>query len=209
MKSLQICIFLILFVFQSQYLTAQKKYLFSKDYWHKGNVELKSGQQVTGLIKYFMDKNILMVKQEDNTLITLQSFQVLKFRIFDSLTKVERDFITYPSKGLVPKTKFAFFEFIFVGHTSLFSREKVVLSPKRDLTQSKFTNLQQPTFEEDFFVLSSKGKFEKFDNLDRLAYFLEQSKQVLETYIKEQKLNLKKRKDLTLLFDYFNPPLLR
>lgn len=204
MKNLKLCILWILLIIQTQNLLAQKKYLFSKDYWHKGSVELKSGKQINGLIKYFLDENILMVKQEDNTLATLQSFQVLNFRITDSLTKVERNFITLKAKEFVPKTKFAFYETIFIGYVSLFSREKLESIASNSRTQPKLVNQKQLVFREDFFMLNQKGKFEKFEKLDRLAYFLEQDTKDLEVYIDEQKLDLEKRKDLKSLFNHFN-----
>jgi hypothetical protein len=190
--------------FQVVSANAQKKYLFSKDYWHKGQVELKSGEQIRGFIKYFLDTHVIMVKSPNNTLATYQSFQINHFEILDTLTKVKRFFHTLPFQNGSYKAQKVFFETLFIGNLSLLTREKIVNKPYISPTQPKSINQYYQVLEDNFFLVTNIGKIQQFEGLGTLSSVLGESMKNLEDFIIKNNLDLTQRKDFAFLIDYYD-----
>ncbi|MDX2303435.1 MAG: hypothetical protein NW226_11575 [Microscillaceae bacterium] len=203
MKIFKKLIFLSLFLLQMHNLSAQKKLLFSRDYWHKGSATLKSGQTLAGLIKYHLDENVILIQGYDQKITAYSSAQINNFYIWDTLTRVQRNFFTLRTRDAA-QSSYNFYELLFQGQVSLLSREKTAFTPIKDPTQPKLVNQNEWSFKEDYFLLNAQGKIKTYHKLDTLGDVLRVEKKELQEFIQENDLNLESRKDFVFLIDHYN-----
>ena len=147
---------LILIVCVSQFVSAQK-YLFSKNYWHRGEVILSNGQTFKGLLKYHLDYNIVELKTTDTQLKTFGSAQVAYFNIFDTLTKVDRTFYALQAKSLSGYAPYQFFELIGSRDFEMLTRENIVKKPHNKGLDLKGSGKYDLVLEDNFYFLLTAG----------------------------------------------------
>jgi hypothetical protein len=185
-------------------LLAQPKYLFSKDYWHYGEVQMASGKKMPGYIKYQLDDNVISFKNQAQGISTIASSKIKNFTIFDTLTKVNRRFCVLPVNQREFGTKSALFEVIYEGTISLVSREKIIDKPYRSTTQPKTVNQTYRGLEDDFYLVNERGKLKKFTNEQTLALVVKDDLKAIKDFIKSNQLNLQNRKDFATLISHYD-----
>jgi hypothetical protein len=196
-------LWLVLFILP-QHIPAQK-FLFSKNYWHKGEITLKSGESYPGIIKYHLDYNLveLQVKNENITK-TFGSRQLESFSFMDTLTKVERTFYSLPVKNHTGYTNYAFFELIGEGDFAVLTRERIVMKPHNKGIDLKGSGRYDLVLEDDFFFLDNDGLLKHCGKLPELADLFDIPMTDLKLYIKTNKVNMRHRDDFMNLITYYS-----
>jgi hypothetical protein len=197
-------LFLLVVLVSLPSFTPAQKYLFSKNYWHKGEILLNSGQVFQGLIKYHLNHNLLELKTDDASLSkTFGSAQVEQFTIFDTLTKVERTFFALPTKTISGYSPAIFYELVESGDFEMLTREKVVMKPHNKGLDLKGTGKYDLVLEDDFYYLNEEGKAQSCGEVGTLASLIEISSVDLKQYIKSNKINMRQRTDFINLMNHF------
>jgi hypothetical protein len=197
-------VFLALFFILLPNFTPAQKYLFSKNYWHKGQVVLKSGRTYSGLVKYHLKYNLVELKQEGKALTkTFSSTQLEQFSIFDTLTKVERNFYALPMKTASNYSPNFFFELIDEGDFSILSREQIIMKPHNKGLDLKGSGKYDLVLEDEFFILNEQGKVESCGKAMELSSKLSIPMRELKDYIKTNKINLRQRTDYMNVINHF------
>ncbi len=194
---------LILIVCVPQFVSAQK-FLFSKNYWHKGEITLTSGQTFAGFLKYHLDHNLVELKSADNQLTkTFGSVQVAHFSIFDTLTKIERTFYALQPKTLSGYAPYQFFELIGSGDSEMLTRERIVKKPHNKGLDLKGSGKYDLVLEDNFYFLDNDGKVRSCGKTDELIAFMDIPAADLKNYIKTNKINMHQRNDFMNLINHF------
>ena len=194
---------LILIVCVPQFVSSQK-YLFSKNYWHQGEITLHNGQIFRGFLKYHLDYNMVELKIGDNKITkTFGSAQVAHFSIFDTLTKIERTFYALQSKTLSGYSPHLFFELIDSGDFEMLTREDIVKKPHNKGLNLKGSGKYDLVLEDDFYFLDTDGKAKSCGKLQELVTLMEIPAVDLKKYIKTNKIDLRQRADFMTLINHF------
>ncbi|TAH18696.1 MAG: hypothetical protein EAZ08_10940 [Cytophagales bacterium] len=194
---------LILIVCLPQFVSSQK-YLFSKNYWHQGEITLRNGQVLKGLIKYHLDYNLVELKTGEEQLTkTFGSVQVANFSIFDTLTKVGRTFYALQSKTLSGYSPYLFFELIDSGDFEILTREDIVKKPHNKGLDLKGTGKYDLVLEDDFYFLDTDSKVRSCGKVQELVSLMDIPATDLKKYIKTNKIDLRQRTDFMTLINHF------
>lgn len=195
--------FVVLFILIPNFTPAQK-YLFSKNYWHKGQIVLKSGRTYQGLVKYHLKYNLVELKTDNSAITkTFSSAQLEQFSIFDTLTKVERNFFALPVKTTSNYSPTLFFELIDEGDFAVLSREKIVMKPHNKGLDLKGSSKYDMVLEDEFYILDESGKVQSCNKPTELSSMMSIPFSELKNYIKANKINLHQRGDFMNLINHF------
>ena len=198
--------------------------VFPSDLWHNGDLTFKDGSITSGLLKYDLDNNVLMLKS-DGMIKTYNPAQVQNFQIQDAVTGLDRRFqsLSLVEKGNRRARKF--FEIIYQNKTSLVAREfiEVIIEdiPKRRYyhrNRSIFNEVRNPFNERmgpavntskqvshDFYLVRENGVVVKIESSPkRLLRVMPFNQKELKSYIKENRLDLDKMEDLVELVSHYN-----
>jgi hypothetical protein len=196
-------ILLVVFISLPQ-LTSAQKYLFSKNYWHRGEITLHTGQTFVGFVRYHLNHNLVELKSYKAQFTkTFGSAQIEQFSIFDTLTKVERTFYTLPSSTQLGQSRTIFFELIGNNDFEVLTREKVVMKPHNKGLDLKGSGKYDLVLEDDFYYLDTNGKARSCGQVEELASIIEIPFAELRQYIKTNKLNMRQRTDFMSLINHF------
>jgi hypothetical protein len=194
---------LILIVCVPQFVSAQK-FLFSKNYWHKGEITFTSGQTVEGLLKYYLDYNVVELKAADTQLTkTFGSAQVAHFSIFDTLTKIERTFYALQLQTLSGYAPYQFFELIGSGDSEMLTRERIVKKPHNKGLDLKGSGKYDLVLEDNFYFLDNDGKVRSCGKTNELIALMDIPASDLKNYIKTNKINMHQRNDFMNVINHF------
>ena len=205
MKVLSTKYLLVLLSLLAFELQAQR---FSKDLWHKGEVDLTSGETVRGYVKYDLDNDNLIYKN-GNTVRSYSATRVEAWQIVDDKTKQVRYFFTLPfSTDGTSYKKPTFFELLSEGEPySLLSREKIVDQVENLYDPYWFggRNIRVTVQVDDYFLIDEKGDIAFCSNEeDEALALLDNKDKVLKKFIKVNKLDIVRREDMIQLVDYYN-----
>ncbi len=184
-------------------LTSAQKYLFSKNYWHRGEITLHTGQTFSGLIRYHLNHNSVELKTAKLLTRTFGSAQIEQFSIFDTLTKVERTFYTLPSIIKLGNMRNIFFELIGSHDFEVLTREKIVMKPHQKGLNLKGSGKYDLVLEDEFFYLDESGKARSCGKIQELASIIEIPYDDLKKYIRTNKINMHQRSDFMSLINHF------
>ena len=202
LKYIVIVFVLGIFAFEAQ---AQK---FSKDLWHRGEVDLTTGETVTGYVKYDLENDNLIYKN-GNTVRSYNATRVEAWQIVDEKTKQVRYFFTLPySNDGSSYKKPTFFELLTEGEPySLLAREKIVEQVENLYDPYWFggRNIRVTMQVDDYFLIDEKGDITFCSNEeDEALAVLDNKDNVLKKFIKVNKLDIVRREDMIQLIDYYN-----
>jgi hypothetical protein len=185
--------------------SAQQKFLFSKNYWHRGEVTLKSGESHQGLIKYHLEYNLVEVQNDlDSTKKVFSSSQLESFSFRDTLTKIERLFYALPVKTFNGYRSFSFYELIGEGDYTILTREKIVMKPHNQGKDLKGSGKYDLILEDDFYLLDDAGEVKHCGKIPELSALFDIPLPDLKSYIKNNKVNMKQRKDFMTVVTYYS-----
>ena len=201
MKSILIIILCISF-FE---VSAQK---FSKDLWHKGEIDLTTGETVSGFIKYDLENDNIIYKN-GNTVRSYNATRVEAWQIVDQKSKQVRYFFTLPySTDGSSYKKPTFFELLTEGEPySLLGREKLVEKVENMYDPYWFggRNIRVTVLVDDYFLINEDGDIEFCSReLDEALAKLNDKDKVLKKFIKVNKLDIERREDMVQVVDYYN-----
>ena len=171
--------------------------------WHKGNIHLADETVVNGEIRYCLDHDIVMLKNEAQTL-TLSPVKVEYFVIFDNSLNETRSFYTLPYKGLNGYIRKKFFELLYHGKISLLNREEKMMIANHQ----NFNNLSDPTewvLVDKYYVLDEYGEVTYFSgNTKDLLNHMQRHANAILTFIDDHQLDTSRREDLIAVLQYYN-----
>ena len=196
--------FLFLFCSMAWSAVGQK---FSQDYWHAGEIDLTTGETISGTIQYDLQKNQIVLKAE-NRLQVLGAEKVDAFQIKDALTGNTRYFYSLPYALQNNYKRSYFFELLAEGDINLLTREAIVEStrfyndPLWIGASQSYTVIEQV---ENYFLLDSNANITPLAASTEgvLEAFPAQTDQ-LKKYIKSNKLRVADRIDMTAVINYYN-----
>ncbi|MBT29515.1 MAG: hypothetical protein CMO01_07615 [Thalassobius sp.] len=198
-------ILLIILFFSFYGANAQK---FSKDLWHKGEIDLTTGETVSGFIKYDLQSDNLIYKN-GNTVRSYNATRVEAWQIVDQKSKQVRYFFTLPySTDGTSYKKPTFFELLTEGEPySLLGREKIVEKVENMYDPYWFggRNVRVTVQVDDYFLINDDGKIAYCSReLEEALAMLNDKDKVLKKFIKVNKLDIERREDMVQVVDYYN-----
>lgn len=202
MKRLTLLLSLLLVTFISQ---AQQS---SENVWHWGEIDLVTGETVTGKLKYNLaDENVLILVND-----VVRSYHVNKveaFAIKDASSSKSRYFFSIRHTLNHDYSRQHFFELLAEGQVSLLTRQELV-------KKVRYNNGVNPQFAgrhsyavleetENYFLMDSKGKIQACDNTNKavLHFFKDENKKLRE-FMKINKLDVSIRQDMVYVVEYYN-----
>ncbi len=182
---------------------------FPQDYWHEGELTLFSGEILTGLIKYDLEKENVQVTLSSNGAVkTYSSRNIESFEFIDAVLRIRRSFFALPFQKTINYESPMFFELLTDGEIALLNREKIVIQTTPIYSYGgivpMFTNI--PMLVDSFYILiKSQQKVIKFDEKqETILSVLSNKKDKITEYLRTNKVHFDNRKDLMQLFDYYN-----
>ncbi len=184
---------------------------FPSELWYQGKIYSADGQTYTGLVKYDLENNVVQLKAE--TISTFTAFNVSNFEIQNEANEGKRSFysLPYSPNGDENKTPI-FFEVLTEGKDiSLLSREYV----KTEFSSTGSKGINGPTTDghkvkekyrlafDYFFFKDSKIQKYSLHKGDLLDFFPDYQDEINQ-FIKKNRLDHDKRKDLTSITAYYN-----
>ncbi len=181
---------------------------FSKDLWHRGEVDLTTGETVAGFVKYDLENDNLIYKN-GNRVRSYNATRVEAWQIADEKTKQVRYFFTLPySTDGSSYRKPTFFELLTEGEPySLLAREKVVEQVENLYDPYWFggRNIRVTVQVDDYYLIDENGNITFCSNEENEALAtLDNNDKVLKKFIKVNKLDIVRREDMIQLIDYYN-----
>lgn len=171
--------------------------------WYKGNIYLANGSVTKGEIRYCLDHDVVMLKNEEQTL-TLGPVKVDHFVIFDHFLDLSRSFYALPFEELNGYSRKRFFEVLYRGKISLLNREEEMMVTT-DQGFNDGSDLVEWVLIDRYYMLDEHGRISYFSgNTNDLLAFMEGQADVVSTFIDSQQLDTSMREDLITVLQYYN-----
>lgn len=176
---------------------------FPFEYWHDGKVVLESGDTLQGSIKYDLQSDLVQFSR-GNKLESYTARKLTFFEIFDQTVKRYRQFYTIPYAVSGAYKAPVLFELLTEGKMTLLCRESVEY---RSYSNS-FYNYGMSTrlvLVYHYFLLKENGSIEPFEGKRAdLVRLMGDKGQLVEKYMKSNKLDLTDRNEFVQIVQYYN-----
>ena len=174
---------------------------FAFEYWHDGKMVLESGDTLKGKVKYNMQTDLLQL-EADNRIETFTSRKVVFFEIFDGTVKRYRQFYSLPYTTSAQYKAPVFFELLEEGKITLLSRESLEYRTYSSFYYGSYSKL---VMADKFYFLKENGTILELGNKKGgLVDLLENRREEIEKFIKENKLKLDNKYDAAKVVGYYN-----
>lgn len=190
----------LMFLFFAFAAVAQQ---FPSDFWHEGKIVLESGDTLTGNVKYDLQNDLLQF-EKSNKLESFTARKVLFFEIFDKTVKRYRQFYSIPYAGAGGYKAPIFFELLSEGKMTLLCREALEY---RNYPNSfyYYGSSSRLVLVNKFYFLTEKGTIEIFSGKKNdLIYMMGNKGDMVEKYIKTNKLKMDAKYGLADAVNYYN-----
>lgn len=175
---------------------------FSFEYWHNGTVILEGNDTLRGSVRYDMRTDIVEF-QKGGRVEPLTARKVVYFEIFDALTHEYRRFFSLPYSNNGSYKAPMFFELLSEGKMTLLSRE--TLEYRTYSSFSYYGNYTRLELVYRYYLLHDSGDIREFQGKKNdWIYEMGNQGTVVQKYVKANKLNFDKRKDLVKIVEYYN-----
>jgi hypothetical protein len=170
--------------------------------WHEGKIVINEGDTLKGLVKYDLQQDLVQYTQNNGQPEVYTARKVLFFEIFDETVHRYRRFFTLPFSSPAGYKAPIFFELLEEGKLTLLCRE--FLEYKNQ--SSMYMSYSRLVLSYKYFFLTEKGEIEEFiggrksDLLDRMG----NKSDLVEKYIKVNRLRMEDRQDFVRIVDYYN-----
>ncbi|WP_020530705.1 hypothetical protein [Flexithrix dorotheae] len=200
--------FILLTIFLFQLVLLGYSQDFSKNYWHRGEIDLTSGETLKGEVKYDLENDNLVFKS-GNMVRSYNATRVEAWQIVDALTKTIRYFYTLPySTDGSSYKKPTFFELLSEGEPiSLLAKEKVVEKVENTYDPYWFggRNVRVAVQVDDYYLINGQGQIAHCrPDEDSLMKFMGDQSKVVKKFIKSNKLKIERRADMIQIIDFYN-----
>lgn len=174
--------------------------------WQTGNIHLFTKEVVKGYpVKYDFGSDLAEIKDTKNdTVVYVPGHQIREFEVYSPQEKKVHVYINefkYTKKAYPP----VFYELLAAGKMELLKKIKVVLikaNYNSTLDVGSKTDTKSLRFE--LFVYNGKEMIKLIKSKKKILALLEDKKEQINQYIKDEKISVKKEEDLIKLFTYYN-----
>lgn len=182
---------------------------FSKDFWHGGELDTKSGETLRGTLQYNIEENTVVIRIGDGTTRSFTPNTADAFQFTDALTGQQRIFYALPYAA--PKMRgYAqpiFFELLSEGEWNLLCQEKL---------ENRYNSYYDPyllmprsyavtVLVFQYFLMDRQGNIQPLSaTIDGLQAAFPQQADALKDWVKDQKLDLTRREDMVLVIRQAN-----
>lgn len=183
-------------------------YSFSQNWafelWHEGKIVLLNGDTLKGFVKYDLQQDILQFDLPDNrTTEAFSARKVLFFEIFDKTVNKYRRFFALPYTTSGSYKIPIFFELLEEGKMTLLAREaleyRTYSSPYVIGSYTRLVLINK------YFFLEENGDILEFTgSRNDLLHKMGKRADVVEKYIKENKLKIEDKYDFSRIVAYYN-----
>lgn len=210
MKNLQLYLFLI-FVCLSSLTLGQTSKQFPSQIWHKGTLNLVDGSNITGLLKYDLETNLVQLQAE--TIITFTASNVMSFDIFDETYNGFRKFYSLPYALNGDYETPVFFEVLTQGeYIALLCREFIATDNRgmnnwAGMGMNPFWGPQNVTgFRLAFtYYFLKNGRLERYSGKKKELFdLLSGYDEEMQLYMRKNRLEHNQRGDLLRITAYYN-----
>lgn len=190
----------ILFSFSFTWVFAQYD---PQQYWYLGKVILANGEALEGTIKYDLDANSILLNTTEQGMETLHANQFIGFSIIMDREGIVRTFYSIPYPTETGYKRPSIFEVLHEGPHSLLARE-FVEAPK-NLRLKTGESIRTKYLQFNYFLLDTTGEvYPLGPKKNQILAALSNYEKELKTYIKDEKLKLRKAGDLAKLIAYYD-----
>ncbi len=176
---------------------------FPFEYWHDGKVVLDTGDTLKGSIKYDLQNDLVQFSRGNR----LESFTARKltfFEIFDQTVKRYRQFYTIPYAVTGAYKAPVLFELLTEGKMTLLCRESVEYRSYSNSFYS-YGMSTRLVLVYHYFLLKENGTIDPFDGKRAdLVRLMGDKGQLVEKYMKSNKLDLNDRNEFVQAVQYYN-----
>ena len=201
----------IVFIFFVNITYAQQ---FPSDLWHPGLLVTNQGDSIKGNLKYDFENQSIQLDDGE----TLKAFNVNNlffFEIYDETIKDHRQFYSLMYEVGYEYSIPVLFEMVINGKLSLLLRERIVSESTQSSFPSYYAYSMMPRFSNnigyvnkikyDYFFLDNEGNIIKFKGKKKELYNLMNDQyQKVKSYISNNKINLKRMRDLARGGSFYN-----
>lgn len=191
---------LIFLIFSSAAVKAQQ---WAFELWHEGKVVLTTGDTLKGLVKYDMQQDIIQYNNQRGSVEAFSARKVLLFEIFDNTVNQYRQFFALPYNATTGYRAPIFFELLAEGKMTLLSRE--TLEYRTYSSPYYFGSYSRQVLVYKFYLLEDSGKITEFvGKKSDLLELMGKHADNVAAYMRENKLKIEDREDLTRIVVYYN-----
>lgn len=174
------------------------RYLFPE--WEKGSIRTKDGVTLEEVpMKYDLVDDML-IAEVNGAYVTLRKINIISFTI----AKSDKSLTFLPieeSGGL------KYLEVLYEGESALYARHSTKKIAKDAGNQAYGSGVayDKYVYSKEYFAKRTEGSLEEFKNRKKWAIkFFKGSEDAIESYVKDNMLNLKEEIDLIKLFGYYD-----
>ncbi len=176
---------------------------FPFEYWHDGKVVLENGDTLQGSIKYDLQSDLVQFSR-GNKLESYTARKITFFEIFDQTVKRYRQFYTIPYAVSGAYKAPVLFELLTEGKMTLLCRESVEYRSYSNSFYS-YGMSTRLVLVYHYFLLKENGSIEPFDGKRAdLVRLMGDKGQLVEKYMKSNKLDLTDRNEFVQIVQYYN-----
>lgn len=171
--------------------------------WHDGRIVLVDGDTLKGLIKYDFQQNLVQYIVNNKQAEIYTARKVLFFEIFDETVHKYRKFFVLPYSNASNYKSPVFFELLGEGNMTMLSREFLEYKTfNTGFYGGSYTRLVQ-TYH--YYLLKQDGTIEDFrGNKNDLLALMGSKGQMVDKYIKANRLDFDDKYDLAKIVAYYN-----
>jgi len=193
-------VLLLVFILQFTITQAQQ---WAFEMWHDGKVILATGDTLKGMVKYDPQQDIIQYNNQKGSVEALSARKVLYYEIFDNTVNQYRQFYALPFNTSGGYRAPVFFELLTEGKLTLLSREN--LEYRTYSSPYYFGSYTRLVLVYKYYFLDERGNINEFvpKKIELLNMMGNWSK-AIDAYMKENKLRVEERSDLTRIVAYYN-----
>lgn len=194
-------VLIILFIFFNAVTSLAQEWPF--ELWHDGKIVLASGDTLTGLVKYDLQQDLVQYNKQNKVAEVYTARKVLFFEIFDRTVDQYRNFFSLPYNATTGYKTPVFFELLVEGHMTLLAREN--LENRTYSSPYYFGSYSRLVLVYKYYLLEESGTITEFKGKKAdLLQLMGRKSEVVDDFIRQNKLKIEEREDLTKVVLYYN-----
>ncbi len=169
-----------------------------------GEVDLKNGQTLKGVLDYDLKNNSLQIVL-DNKIKGYDITSVESFQAFDKITHKTKFFFSLPYQVNHGFYRDLIFELLTEGKLTLFSRQIPTEEYRSVYNGGRYVWANITVLKENYFFISDDSEMTACDNsLKDLMKFMADKEKEMQEFYKKNRLKLEKRTDMIKIVNHYN-----
>lgn len=173
--------------------------------WQPGMVALTDGTVVSGELNYHFPERLLATLSAEGKQQALSPSQVLYFRFYDEVFKIDRVFASIPVENNAGYASQDFFEILLWGKIAILGKltffDHQVLQAGSNQSSEAF----QPRWVEYDYYYFTDGQIHPFDHFEKnILPRMKDYKQEVELFVKEKRYSLQELHDQLRIVEYYD-----